>query len=289
MSQHLKIKLSLCLGILSLLLLYSCAGFHRENIRDHVREIDRQARLDIESGRFQEAIDLYREAHQKYPKNSGVRGEYIQTLELMKGMGDRALENKEFASAENIYDVLLRNWSYFADFSQSLSFDPDLLDKMRHAGRKGLVDKQVRSSFAAGEYSQGIAIRREFAQAYPRDPAARNDYVRALELAYGSGNHAFQQKEFASAGKIYTTVLKGLPFARDLGLRPSVDASLLNTRIDTCRKILFERGLQRYRSGDFSVAISTWKSILVFAPNNQEIRKAVETATVQAQKLKRAH
>jgi hypothetical protein len=55
-----------------------------------------------------------------------------------------------------------------------------------------------------------------------------------------------------------------------------------------CKKFLFENGLQQYRSGNLNQAISLWKSILVFDPENQEIKKAVDMASLQSKNLQKA-
>jgi hypothetical protein len=62
----------------------------------------------------------------------------------------------------------------------------------------------------------------------------------------------------------------------------------LTARIRDCEKILFEKGLEQYRSGNLNQAISLWKSILVSDPENQEIKKAVDMASRQFRNLQKA-
>jgi hypothetical protein len=61
----------------------------------------------------------------------------------------------------------------------------------------------------------------------------------------------------------------------------------LDVKIENCRKILFENGLERYRSGNLPQAISIWRSILRFDPENPEVKKAVDTAILQSRNLER--
>ncbi len=48
---------------------------------------------------------------------------------------------------------------------------------------------------------------------------------------------------------------------------------------------LSQRALDEYRKGNLAEAISIWKSILVFDPNNAVIVKAIDTATIQLKNL----
>jgi len=61
----------------------------------------------------------------------------------------------------------------------------------------------------------------------------------------------------------------------------------LSEKIKSCRKILFENGLEQYRSGSLDQAISIWKTILTFDPENQEIKRAVDIATLQLENLQK--
>jgi predicted TPR repeat methyltransferase len=55
----------------------------------------------------------------------------------------------------------------------------------------------------------------------------------------------------------------------------------------TCKKILFENGLEKYRSGTLDQAISIWKGILAFDPEDQEIRKTLDIAILQSKNLEK--
>jgi hypothetical protein len=62
---------------------------------------------------------------------------------------------------------------------------------------------------------------------------------------------------------------------------------VLDKAIETCRKILFEDGLEKYRSGNLSQAISIWRNILTFDPENLEVKKATDKAIRQARNLEK--
>ena len=52
-----------------------------------------------------------------------------------------------------------------------------------------------------------------------------------------------------------------------------------------CRESLTKAGLAEYRKGNLEKAIAVWESLLVFDPDNAEIKKAVETAKTQLNEI----
>ena len=67
----------------------------------------------------------------------------------------------------------------------------------------------------------------------------------------------------------------------------SFDRDGLTAKIRTCKKNLFENGLEQYRSGNLDQAISIWKGILTFDPGDQEIKGVVDKATLQLENLQK--
>jgi hypothetical protein len=55
--------------------------------------------------------------------------------------------------------------------------------------------------------------------------------------------------------------------------------------VDRTRLKSEQRALDEYRKGNLAGAISIWKSILEFDPNNADIMKAINTATIQLKNL----
>lgn len=55
--------------------------------------------------------------------------------------------------------------------------------------------------------------------------------------------------------------------------------------VDRTRLKSEQRALDEYRKGNLAGAISIWKSILEFDPNNADIKKAINTATIQLKNL----
>jgi len=287
MRKELRKKVISSLVIFLFLLLSSCGWLKREQITKQMGNEVRQAELELEAREFQKAIDIYKKIYREYPQDSTVRSGYIKTLESIKSSGDRAFERDHFELAGNIYEILAKNWSGFADFSQSLSFNRDFLEKKIKTCRSLFSEKQARLYLEAGEFQKAIDVYNEIYRKYPQDSRARSRYVKTLESIKSRADRAFERSDFAPAGCIYSILLKNLSSVTALSQSFSFDRRVLTTKMRSCKKILFASGLEQYRSGNLNQAISIWKSILAFDPENQEIRRAVEMATLQSRNLEK--
>jgi tetratricopeptide (TPR) repeat protein len=287
MTKGLRRKAVLCLWIFLFLFLSSCGSSKKEQIQEQMDYAAGQAQMELEAGRFQRAIDICKQIYQKYPQDPAARNAYIRTLESMKSSGDRAFERNDFGMAGNIYEILAKNWSHFADLSPSLSFKRSFLEKKAKTSSCLFVGGQVSFYLEAGEFQRAIDICKEVYQKYPRDPTVRSIYVQTLESIKSNGDRAFEKGDFALAGWVFEILLKHVSSVTQLNGSLSFERKGLSKKIRSCRKILFENGLEQYRSGNLDQAISIWKTILTFDPEDQEIKRAVDMATLQLENLKK--
>ena len=287
MTKGLQRKVVLCLWIFLFLFLSSCGSSKREQIQEQMDHAAGQAQTELEAGRFQRAIDICDQIYKKYPQDPAVRNGYIRTLESIKSSGDRAFERNDFEMAGIIYEILEKNWSHFADLSLSLSFKRSFLGKKVKTSRYLLIGEQVPAYLKAGEFQRALDICKEVHQKYPRDPAVRSSYIQTLESIKSNGDRAFEKGDFALAGWVFEILLRHVSSVTPLNGSLSFERKGLSEKIKSCRKILFENGLEQYRSGNLDQAISTWKTILTFDPENQEIKKAVDMATLQLENLQK--
>jgi tetratricopeptide (TPR) repeat protein len=251
---------------------------------DYVHEY---AQKEIEVGNFQNAINIYKEVYQKWPQGPNVRSGYVKTLESIKSRGDQAFERNDFKLAERNYEVLLRNWDHFSDLSQFLSFRRSFLEKKIKTSRCLFTEEQVSLYLKVGDFRKAIDLCQEVYKKYPQDPTVRNGYIRTLESIKTNGDRAFEGRNFALAGSVYGIVLRNVSSVNHLNGSLSFSKEGLTAKISNCRKVLFENGLKQYRSGNLNQAISFWKSILTFDPENREIKKAVNMATFQLENLQK--
>ena len=148
--------------------------------------------------------------------------------------------------------------------------------------------KRAQTELEAGEFQKTIDIYQEIYQKYPQDPTTQSRYIKTLELIKGKGDQAFERGNFALAGCIYGILSNNFSSATHLSRPLSFGSKVLTVKIMSCKEILFKNGLEQYRSGNLNGAISIWKSVLHFDPENQEIKKAVDMATLQSKNLEKA-
>jgi tetratricopeptide (TPR) repeat protein len=261
----------------------SCGYVKRTQVKNAIDEACHELRL----GDFQKALDTYQLVYKKYPKDSDMLKKYIEAIESVKGQGDEAFDRENFVQAQITYDLLLKNFPRFSDFANRLSFKKNFLDARLKMSRMLPAEKQAEFSLKSGDFQKGIDIYRDLIQQYPWDTTVRNRYVSLLESIKGQADLDFKRKDFAPAGRTYRILLKNYSSISDLKRFLSFNAGLLDTGIETCRKILFEDGLEQYRSGNLSQAISIWRNILTFDPENMEVKKATDKAILQTRNLEK--
>ena len=286
--SSLRRKVLISFLVVLLFSLSSCGSLKKELIQVQMGHAAKRAQTELEAGEFQKAIDIYKDIYQKYPQDPMVRSGYIKTLESIKSRGDLAFKRNNFEMAGNIYEILAKNWFHFADFSQFLSFNKNFLEKKIKTNRCLFIEEQVSSYLKAGKFQRAIDICKEIYPKYPQDPTVRSIYIKTLESIKSSGDRAFERSDFALAGCVYEILLKNFSSVSHLNGSFSFNREGLTEKIRNCKKILFENGLEQYRSGNLNQAISLWKSILAFDPENQEIKKVVDMATLQFKNLQKA-
>lgn len=286
MRRNLPRNTVLCLWIFLSPLLSSCSWLKGEQTQ-RLTDADGQAQMELEAGRFQRAIDIYEEFRQKYPQDSAVQSGYVRMLESIKGSGDRAFGRNDFETAQNIYEILARNWSRFADLGPSLSFNKSVLGKKAKASTCLFVREQVSSYLKVGEFQRATDLSKDAYQKYPQDPGLRSGYVQTLKAIKLNGDRAFEKGDFALAGSVYELLLKHVSTVTRLNGSSPLNKEGLTAKVRTCIKNLFESGLEQYRSGNLDRAISIWKDILAFDPGNEEVERVVDRAALQLKNLQK--
>ena len=87
-----------------------------------------KSKQHFNAGDYSRAIDVYRVTFARHPENQKLLNHYIKTLEDMRQVADRGFGKKDFNLAGRTYYILLKNYSHFKKFSQSLSFDTGFLN-----------------------------------------------------------------------------------------------------------------------------------------------------------------
>jgi tetratricopeptide (TPR) repeat protein len=145
--------------------------------------------------------------------------------------------------------------------------------------------RQAQANIASGEYKKALE---RYSAAYQKYHSGemRDSYAGTGEQIWKIAESAYQRKDFAEAGAVYSALLESGITTRDFAHTLSFDDDHLNGQMKACSKALLETGLTTYRDGKLEDAISLWKKALVFDRDNKDIKSAIETATTQLQNLK---
>jgi len=211
----------------------------------------------------------------------------VENMEWLREQADQAFGRQDYSRAGTLFEILLKNYPVWDAPPRALSFNTNFLNQRIRAGRNALLQKQAIQFLAVFDYERAIDVYRKPFELYRQDPQFRRNYFEILESIKTKGDEAFEKKDYAPAANAYRTFLKH--YATALVLDPNLSANPkdLDRRVKSCKKALSEKALQDYRSGDLEQAIAIWKSVLTFDPEDAEIKKAVETATLQMESLKK--
>lgn len=271
-----------CLSI-CLILICSCGGGKGTVVTNTTSQI----RQDLTSGDFQKALDKCQVEYQKNPKEAGILEQFLGAIEHIKVFADKAFKRENFVLAGSTYALLLKNFPQFAPFAGKLSFDTNYLILKIRVSQTRVVERQDQIYLKTGSLQKAIDLYRELHQQYPRDLVVQDSCISFLELIKANADLAFKKNDLVLAGYTHRILLRNFGAFNFIGRSLPYDRELLNTNIKECQRKLFENGLKQYRSGNLSLAISIWKSVLTFDPENPEVKKAVDTAILQSRNLER--
>lgn len=148
------------------------------------------------------------------------------------------------------------------------------------------VAREAQAYIARGEYPKALEAYSDAYKKYPHNSELRASYARVGEKIKSIADAALKKMDFPAAGGIFNVLLTSGITGKDLAGSLSFDRGYLSKHIKTCSEALMEIGLMKYREGSLDDAVSIWKKALTFDPENREVKKAIDKATVQLQKLK---
>lgn len=277
-------KTLVLLSVLFISFFISCASSEKKVT---FKPIITQSRQYVDEGKFQKAIDSYKEAYEKYPDQPEILDNYIRTIEEIHQSGHKALDAANFALAEKIFSVLLKNYPNFQSLDKSLSLNKETLNIELRKSRIFMTESQARKHLAAESYEKAIDSFKARYQEYPDDSYLLARFISILERMNHLAQDALSKENFAFAGKVYYALSKNYKDFEKFQKSLSFSNISLDEELKNCRLQLTRKGLEQYRKGNLAEAIAIWKSLLEFDPDNQEIKKAIDTANVQLKKLKK--
>ncbi len=149
------------------------------------------------------------------------------------------------------------------------------------------VVKEAQAYIELGEYQKALEAYSQAYKKYPHNSELQKSYTRAEEQIKSIADTALDKTDFPGAGRIFNILLTSGITDKDFAESLSFDCDYVSKQIKTCSEALMEIGLIKYREGGLDDAVSIWKKALTFDPENRDVKKAIDKATVQLQKLKK--
>ena len=111
------------------------------------------------------------------------------------------------------------------------------------------------------------------------------EYLQAANACLSQADTFMKDEHYQDAALLLRTVQDSYPGSYKLQQQVSASLSQVKVKIDACTEKLMEAGLIAYRSGELATAVSIWQQVLVYQPQRQEARNAIQTTERQMSKL----
>lgn len=138
-----------------------------------------------------------------------------------------------------------------------------------------------------GDFEGALEVSGAALAEYPGDAGLLKEYREIVEAARDAADDALGDREFARAGRTYAVLLRNYRNIRKAAGTLSFDRKYLKQRLKECSDRLALLALIQYRRGNLSGAIACWKQILEFEPENDVVRKSLNTASTQLEHLEK--
>ncbi len=268
-------------GALAGLLFSGCSPVHKTLIKQTSAESGRW----LSGGDFQKALDLYKAASKRYPRDGELAGNFARTIEEIRRAADQALGQRDYARAASIYRVLLDNYADFAGLAAKLTFKKPFLETTLKYSQVALVDSQAQQAMKAGNFEKALDTYQSALNDHLGDAVWSARYMAIINEVKAAGDKAIGTKDFALSGRVYVLLLKNFPSFGERQPAVAFGRTDLAEGVAVCRDGLTKAGLEEYRKGNVAKAIAVWEDLLAFDPDNAEIKKAVATARTQLNKI----
>jgi tetratricopeptide (TPR) repeat protein len=275
------LKKILVAGAIAGLIFPACTSVRKTVIKQTAAESGRL----LADGDLQRALDLYKAASQRYPRDGELAGNYVRTIEEIKQAAGQALGRRDYAGAASIYRVLLNNYADFGGLAAKLTFKKPFLETTFNYCQVALIDSQAQLAMKAGNFGKALETYQTALKDHLGDAVWSARYVAIINEVKNAGDKALGVKDFALSGRVYALLLKNFPSFGERQPAVAFGKTDLADGIAVCRDGLTRAGLEEYRKGNLAKAIAVWEDLLAFDPDNAEIKKAVDTARVQLDKV----
>ncbi len=142
-----------------------------------------------------------------------------------------------------------------------------------------------RQRLASGDLQGALDIYKAAHAKNSENKTLLESYVKTIEEVKTSADKSFNDNNPVNGGMMYGLLLKNYPHFKGFFQMLSFTRESLTTRIANCSASIYKKGLEQYRNGNLENAISVWKNAAAFDPGNPDIKKAIDTTSIQLKSL----
>lgn len=246
-----------------------------------------EAEEALASGAYSKALEIYHTYLEKNPDQVKIKGDFLAALDLVKKEADTLKKKERYSAALSYYRLLLKYGQNLGQDAEKLSFRPADLSKEIKECRVKIQKNEAERAFQAGQYEEAINLLVTGLQEYPDEDILKSYRNQIIKEIATSAQLAMASKDLATAGKLYSLLKSSLVRHKNYFSNFPFTLEELDKSIKSCSQQLTNLGLIEYRKGNLKEAIAIWEKILVFQPENEEIKKAIQTAKAQLEKIKK--
>ncbi len=160
-------------------------------------------------------------------------------------------------------------------------------DEQKDARRAAEIRERVAQLVINKKYADALSLIGSEVKDGRKELSFGDMYVRSVNGLSQEGIFLSSSGDYAMSGIAFRKVLEHMPTNGDLLSEIEYSSVEIISYMNVCSDRLMEKGIMEYRKGNLGNAVSLWQDILKFDADHEETSKAIDTATIQLNNLKK--
>jgi outer membrane protein assembly factor BamD (BamD/ComL family) len=149
-----------------------------------------------------------------------------------------------------------------------------------------VIRKKLANLVQSGDYTTAVDLIMAEVENGKYETTYDGLYVASINGLIKSGMEYYAEGDYGRAGIAFTKTIDNFPSSRSIAYRIKSSPKEIKPYIETITNKLMEEGLKEYRGGNLGNAISTWRKIVEYHPDNSEANKMIDITTIQMKNLR---
>ena len=160
-------------------------------------------------------------------------------------------------------------------------------DEQKDARRAAEIRERVAQLVVNEKYADALSLIGSEVKEGRKERTFGDLYVRSVNGLSNKAITLSDAGDYGPAGIAFRKVLDHMPTNGDLLSKIEYSSLEIISYMNVCSERLMEKGIMEYRKGNLGNAVSLWQDILKFDADHEETSKAIDTATIQLNNLKK--